>query len=72
MFAIPKIELVDSFNDVPFKVTLKRLTVPFKVEEPVNVVIPEVARNDEPLLLTSKALEILILLLVVIVPKMLS
>lgn len=43
--AIPRVELDDSCNDVPFILTSKRLARPLNVEVPVNVVVPPVAEN---------------------------
>ena len=41
--AIPKIALVDKLSIVPLIVTLYKLAVPFKLEEPVKVAVPAVA-----------------------------
>lgn len=41
--AIPSVALVESWKELPFKVTLKRLAVPLSEEAPVKVAVPAVA-----------------------------
>ena len=53
--AIPKTAFVDKLSVVPLIVTLYKLAVPFKLEEPVKVAVPAVAVK---LPLTSNEFEI--------------
>lgn len=43
--AIPSVELEDNCRDVPLMAASKRLALPLKVDVPVNVTVPAVARK---------------------------
>ena len=64
--AIPNVELVDNWRDVPLIVILKRLAVPLKTEVPTKVAVPAYAEKLPP---TERPDEMEKLTVVVIEPE---